>query len=213
MAPIASSEKRARGLARDKAVNSPPTRNIGLSVTSRNNVAIRGMSDHGNYKQHCDLKRFQQFFAIVQRLPLYWAARIFESPAFRSSILLIGCSHGCELQSVGDSGRSSHLDRGKPTTDPYVAFGRQQLDPGPTPLDFMRLIDGRGEASGFAAWTGDWNAYASWLYHLCLRRQLAPSEAADVVQNVFVALPGFVRLRGSYPGAPLRPWLIRVLWN
>jgi RNA polymerase sigma-70 factor, ECF subfamily len=98
-------------------------------------------------------------------------------------------------------------------TDPFLPLTARRVDPGPTPLDLLRLIDGRGESSALGAWTGDWNTYAGWLYHICLRRRLAPSEAADLVQDVFVALPAFVRLRGSSPTAPLRPWLVRVLWN
>ena len=69
-------------------------------------------------------------------------------------------------------------------TDPYVAFSRRRTDPGPTPLDLMRLIDGRGAAGNFASWNGNWSAYASWLYHLCLRRRLVLQEVTRVVARV-----------------------------
>jgi RNA polymerase sigma factor (sigma-70 family) len=76
----------------------------------------------------------------------------------------------------------------------------------------LLLFDGSATAP-LGAWQGDWRRYWAWLYALCLRRRVNRTEAADVVQEVFAALSGFARFRRGHPGAPLRPWMFRVLVN
>ena len=69
-------------------------------------------------------------------------------------------------------------------TDPYASHHAQVEDPGPTSLGLHRLFDGSATAPA-AAWHGDWNRYAAWLYSVCLRRGVQGGDARDVVQEVF----------------------------
>jgi RNA polymerase sigma-70 factor (ECF subfamily) len=98
----------------------------------------------------------------------------------------------------------------RPMTDPYAPSDGSRADPGPTPTDLLSLFDGSAGA-GVAAWPGDWNGYAAWLFSLCLRRRVPASDAQDVVQEVLSALGNFRRFRRDHPGAPLRPWMVGVL--
>jgi DNA-directed RNA polymerase specialized sigma24 family protein len=97
-------------------------------------------------------------------------------------------------------------------TDPYGPHRGPRGDPGPTPSDVLSLFDGAGQAAA-ATWGGDWNRYAAWLYALCLRRHVQQGDAQDVVQEVLAALAKFGGFRRAHPGAPLRPWMVRVLLN
>src|SRR3954453_12462488 len=97
-------------------------------------------------------------------------------------------------------------------TDPYASLHAQVADPGPTSVGLHRLFDGSATAPA-AAWHGDWNRYAAWLYSVCLRRGVQGGDARDLVQEVFSALASFRRFRHDHPGAPLRPWMVRVLMN
>ena len=94
-----------------------------------------------------------------------------------------------------------------PVTDPTVNPSGPSDETSPSLLDRIRAADP-------AAWKRLVDLYGPLVYGWCLRAGLQPADAADVGQEVFLAVAGAIhRFRRDRPGDTFRGWLYTIARN